>query len=139
MQRHQLPVTLLSALLLVGCGASRPGSGAGAEATPPGFVVSTNEPFWQARVEGREVVLDGPGVQARRFAVDSDAESGGARVVVASDAAGRITIRLSPGPCRDSMSGAEFPFSGELEIDGAGAARGCARPAGMPPPRPAGD
>ena len=139
MQRHQLPAILLAALLLVGCGASRPGSGTGAEATPPGFAAPTNDPFWPARVEGREVGLDGPGVQARRFAIESDADSGNTRVVVASDAAGRITARRSPGPCLDSMSGAEFPFSGELEIDGAGAVQGCARPAGMPPPRPAGN
>ena len=139
MQRHQLPATLLAVLLLVGCGASRPGSGTGAEATPPGFVVSTNEPFWQARVEGREVVLDGPGVQGRRFAIDSREDAAGARVVQASDAGGRITVRLSPGPCQDSMSGAEFPFAGGLEIDGTGPADGCARPVDMPPPRPSGD
>src|SRR5690606_37140981 len=102
-----------------------PSSAAG---LPGDFVVSTNEPFWQARVEGREVVLDGPGVQGRRFAIDSREDAAGARVVQASDAGGRITVRLSPGPCQDSMSGAEFPFAGGLEIDGTGPADGCARP-----------
>lgn len=159
MQRTLIRTTFVAAVLLAGCGGSgydsgsRPGAtGAGGEVplpaagTPPpaaalagDMVVSTNEPFWQARVEGREVVLDGPDVQGRRFRIDSDEEMAGVRVVVASDAGGGIALRISPPDCQDSMSGARFPLTGELEIDSARGAEGCARPAGMPPPRPTGD
>ena len=97
-------------------------------------MVSTNEPFWQARVEGGSVVLSGPDVDGRRFAIDSANAADGARVVHAGDAAGSISITLLPGPCQDSMSGAMFPLGAELTIDGIGPTPGCARPADMPPP-----
>ena len=160
MEHRLIRSALLAVLLLGGCngasddrpsgqdaaGASTPvppsaptGSPPSPEGLPADFVVSTNEPFWQARVEGREVVLDGPEVRGRRFVIESDEEARGRRVLSAGDADGRITVRLSQGPCQDSMSGAEFPFTGELELDGAGPAGGCARPAGMPPPRLGGD
>lgn len=103
-------------------------------ALPEAFVVSTNEPFWQARVEGGEVVLSGPDVDGRRFAVTSSEDAGGVRLVHASDAAGTLSITLRPGPCEDSMSGAGFPQAAELTIDGIGPNSGCARPAGTPPP-----
>ncbi|MBJ6979337.1 hypothetical protein [Luteimonas sp. MC1895] len=98
--------------------------------------MSTNEPFWQARVEDSAVVLDGPEVAGRRFAIEREEAGDGTRVVQARDGAGTIEVRLAPGPCQDSMSGAVFPYSGELVVDGVGPTRGCARPADMPPPRP---
>ncbi|WP_132984943.1 hypothetical protein [Luteimonas terricola] len=105
-----------------------------ASALPGEFVVLTNEPFWQARVEGGEVVLSGPDVEGRRFTIDSENAAEGARVVHAGDAAGSISVTLLPGPCEDSMSGAVFPLAAELTIDGIGPTPGCARPADMPPP-----
>lgn len=105
-------------------------------AFPAEFIVSTNEPFWQARVGGGEVVLDGPDVEGRRFTISSDEDAGGAKLVHAADDGGTISVTLMPGPCQDSMSGAMFPLTGELTIDGIGPAPGCARPADMPPPRP---
>lgn len=107
-----------------------------ASALPGEFVVLTNEPFWQARVEGGEVVLSGPEVEGRRFAITSENDADGARVVHAGDAAGSISVTLLPGPCEDSMSGAVFPQAAELTIDGIGPTPGCARPADMPPPAP---
>lgn len=101
---------------------------------PAEFVVSTNEPFWQARVENGELVLSGPEVEGRRFAIVHDETGDGARQVHGSDDAGTIAVTIRPGPCQDSMSGAEFPQSGELTIDGIGPTMGCARPADMPPP-----
>ena len=152
MDRLSLPL-LSSLLVLAACGpgpASRdaqpeagplaaPGavaSSPGDEALPRHFIVSTNEPFWQARVEDGEVVLHGPDVQGRRFAIPAGGEANGpdARTVHASDGAGTIVAMVLPGPCVDSMSGATFPFAGELTIDGIGPHAGCARPAGMPPP-----
>ena len=160
MERKLIRTAFAAAVLLCGCEGTGRGSGTSPGATgasapvspspsggvaslpatlPADFVVSTNEPFWQARVDGGEVLLDGPEVEGRRFVIDTRQDADGARAVVARDAGGSITVRLSPGPCQDSMSGAEFPFAGELEIDGAGPAHGCARPAHMPPPRPSGD
>lgn len=110
-----------------------------AAALPREFIVSTNEPFWQARVEQDVVVLDGPGVQGRRFAIEGREAGAGGDVVTARDDAGTITVGVSPGSCQDSMSGAEFPLSGTLGLDGDAPVAGCARPAGMAPPRPSGD
>ncbi|MGY1457846.1 MULTISPECIES: hypothetical protein [unclassified Luteimonas] len=105
-------------------------------ALPEEFVVLTNEPFWQARVEGGEVVLSGPDVEGRHFTISSENDADGARVVHAGDAAGSISVTLLPGPCEDNMSGAVFPQAAELTIDGIGPTPGCARPADMPPPAP---
>lgn len=150
MKRGPVVTGLLAALALAGCDrapsvpagppAARPDAPGARPATPPAlpsaFVVSTNEPFWQARVEEGAVVLDGPEVAGRRFVLERDEPGDGTRVVQARDGAGTIVVRLGPGPCQDSMSGAEFPYSGELVVDGVGPTRGCARPADMPPPRP---
>lgn len=113
---------------------AEPQPGGVVAALPAEFVVLTNEPFWQARVEGGEVVLSGPDVEGRRFAISSENDADGARVVHAADGEGSIQITLLPGPCQDSMSGAEFPQAAELIIDGIGPTPGCARPADMPPP-----
>jgi uncharacterized membrane protein len=156
MCRILLPMVFLCALPLAACdrdappaGAERAGNGAmpaptvptapgddAAAALPAEFVVSTNEPFWQARVEGGEVVLSGPDVDGRHFAVSAAEVAGGARQVHGSDDAGTISVTLLPGPCEDSMSGAVFPQSAELTIDGIGPIQGCARPAGTHPPQP---
>lgn len=148
--RRLLPLLLAGALALSACGqdgapmdAGMPDGAAAPDAGLPGevgpslpseFIISTNEPFWQARVEGGGIVLVGPDVDGRRFSIDSEEDGDGARLVHGSDADGTISLTLLPGPCQDSMSGAEFPHAGELTIDGIGPTRGCARPADMPPP-----
>lgn len=149
-----LPATLLAlTLLLMACNREAPppeatpsaddlapasvDRNAASSVFPEEFVVSTNEPFWQARVGGGEVVLDGPDVDGRRFAISSEEDADGAKLVHAADGAGTISVTLMPGPCEDSMSGATFPLTGALTIDGIGPASGCARPAAMPAPRPA--
>lgn len=149
MDRRLITMTLAVALPLAACDrtptaatppapAPAPTAAAGnaASTLPVEFIVSTNEPFWQARVAAGEVVLDGPDVAGRRFTIDRQDEGDGARVVHASDAAGTLSVTLMPGPCQDSMSGAEFPQAGELIVDGIGPTPGCARPADMPPPAP---
>lgn len=145
MTRGPVLTCMLAALVLAGCARAPsapagPSSDAGSRQPPPAlpsaFVVSTNEPFWQARVADGAVVLDGPDVAGRRFAIEREEPGEGARVVHARDAAGTIVVRLSRDACQDGMSGAEFPYAGELVVDGVGPTRGCARPADMPPPRP---
>lgn len=158
MRMKSLPTTtLLSAALLIGCGQAPP-AGEGAASTagvppnveappaaagtataapaalPQDLVVSTNEPFWQATVEGGQVLLRGPDVDGRRFDVVSSRDVDGTRTIRATDADGAIDLRVRDQACQDDMSGADFPYRGELAIDGGAAVRGCARPASMPPP-----
>lgn len=109
---------------------------ASASPIPVEVVVSTNEPFWQARVQGSTLVLAGPEGE-RRFAVESNEATAEGRHVGATDAKGRVELQVTPQPCEDDMSGAAFPYTGSVSIDGAAAARGCARPASSPIPQPA--
>ncbi|MCD9030276.1 hypothetical protein LDO32_00810 [Luteimonas sp. Y-2-2-4F] len=105
------------------------------EAGPPAeIVVSTNEPFFQARVEGDALVLTGVDVGERRLAVTRSEIVDGTREVSARDAAGSVEARVRAVACDDDMSGARFPMAGELIVDGRGPYLGCARPASMPPP-----
>ena len=104
-----------------------PADGAG---VPDSVVISTNEPFFQARVEEGVLTLTGVDVGERRIPVERSDIDGGVRVIVA----GSVEARVRDAPCEDSMSGASFPLSGELTVDGNGPHAGCARPASMPPP-----
>ena len=101
---------------------------------PEDIVVSTNEPFWNARVEDGEVVLTGAGQPERRLTVESAQVTGDSSTIRASDANGNLLIEVRSQVCQDSMSGAEYPFTGSLAFDGEAAIMGCARPASMPAP-----
>ncbi len=108
-------------------------------ALPDDLIVSTNEPFWQARVSRDAVVLTGIDQPERRMTVISNTEASDGRVVRirdirARDASGTVNVILRNTPCEDSMSGARFPFSASLSISGRGSAEGCARLASAPPP-----
>lgn len=155
--------TLLLAALLTGCGGTSPPDTADTpapdtnaadlpavtdatpmpspdtDATPEALVVSTNEPFWQARIDGDTLMLTGAGVEERRLSVSSSVATGDGREVSARDAGGTVEAVVSKRPCEDDMSGARFPMTGTLTIDGVGPIRGCARPASMPPPGEPGD
>lgn len=166
MSRMQpLASALLVSLALVACGgASEPDSNqaqpavAGSVATPaeatprpapidlPGMpaldqvVVSTNEPFWNAAIEGDSVEFSVMGEHTRTLAIASRQSSGDTWTLQASDAQGRLEIVVKDQPCQDSMSGAEYPMWGSIAFDDQQAVQGCARPASMPPPRePGGD
>lgn len=130
----------------LGCGpATRPGSVADAPAQsaaarqdppapvldapasmPEAFIVSTNEPFWHARVEAGAVVLTGPSAQ-RRFRVEMNDAVFDGRYVLAHDADGSLETRVAVRLCQDSMSGALFPYTARLVIDGGTPIPGCAR------------
>lgn len=143
----------LAIALLAGCAPSDETAGPeGAGSAPPehdasagtgeaaeDVIVSTNEPFWQARVEGDTVVLTGIDMAERRFSSARSAMTMDGRRVDASDAAGDVVLIVRSMRCEDDMSGARFPMTGLLTIDGRGPFRGCARPASMPPPQPPGD
>ena len=117
-------------------GLSAPGS----PTLPDDLIVSTNEPFWQARISRDAVVLTGIDQPERRMEIVDSTEASDGRVVRirdirASDARGTVNVVIRNTPCEDSMSGARFPFSGSLSISGRGNAEGCARLASAPPPR----
>jgi uncharacterized membrane protein len=107
-----------------------------ASPVPADVVVSTNEPFWQARVDGAVVTLTGADITERKLAIQSSDADAKSRSIRAKDAQGTVELRVMDEPCEDDMSGAPFPLTATLAIDGKSAVRGCARPASMPPPRP---
>ncbi len=107
----------------------------GSPSLPDDLIVSTNEPFWQARISRDAVVLTGIDQPERRMGIVNSNEASDGRVIRARDARGTIDVTIRNTPCEDSMSGARFPFSGSLSISGRGNAEGCARLASAPPPR----
>jgi len=143
------PVYLLpAALLLAAC---QPSPAPDTEAPPPAqapdaaapaassdndVIVSTNEPFWQASVEGNTVILRGIDTTERRLTGARASMTADGRRIDASDADGSVVLIVRRMRCEDDMSGARFPMTGLLTIDGRGPFRGCARPASMPMPRP---
>lgn len=127
--------------------ASDAAAGAAAGATPDGtpatadhdmdgdIIASTNEPFWSASVSGPGPTLVLSGIDGQRtLAVASGGTVDGTRTLVAVDANGKVELKVTATECQDSMSGAMFPFSAVLVIDGGAPINGCARPASMPPP-----
>lgn len=116
-------------------GAERAPPGGDAVPVPEAVIVSTNEPFYQARVEGGTLVLTGVGFEARTLSIESSDFAGGMRMIRARDAEGTVEAGVRAVECEDDMSGAEFPLTGTLTVGDSGPHRGCARPADMPPPR----
>ncbi|MDQ3618408.1 MAG: hypothetical protein M3374_06830 [Pseudomonadota bacterium] len=104
-------------------------------ATPEALIVSTNEPFWQVRIDGDTLLLTGVDSAERRLPIESSTATADGREVRARDARGTVEVVVSNPACEDDMSGSRFPMTGTLTIDGAGPFRGCVRPASMPPPR----
>jgi uncharacterized membrane protein len=96
-------------------------------------IASTNEPFWQAHASGPVMTLRGPEVE-RQLAISTSDVACDTRTVRASDANGLVELKVTAVQCQDTMSGAKFPYSAVLVIDGGTPVNGCARPASMPPP-----
>lgn len=99
------------------------------------LIASTNEPFWQAQVAGPGPTLTLRGIDSQReLAVASSQTVGDTRTLRAVDASGAVDLKVTATTCQDTMSGASFPYSAVLVIDGGTPINGCARPASMPPP-----
>ena len=95
--------------------------------------ISTQEPFWVVRVEGNAVSLSGIDAQ-RDLQVSTNDIADDACTVVGTDATGRVQVKVTPVGCQDTMSGAAFPFSASIAIDGGAPINGCAVPTWMPLP-----
>jgi uncharacterized membrane protein len=95
---------------------------------PQDLVVATNEPFWNAAVEGDRVVLTGADSPRRELRIVSDDTVSATRRIVARDARGRVTVEVIDRPCVNDMSGLPFPHSGTISIGAQGPFRGCAAP-----------
>lgn len=128
-------------LALAGCNGETPAEPAPSEprdvataAAAAPVTVSTNEPFWQAAVAGDTVTLTGIDSPRRVLRIETDVVDAGARRLAARDEAGTVEIGISDRACINDMSGAPFPLSGALTIDGRGPFVGCAAPPGYRPP-----
>ena len=105
---------------------------------PDHVVVSVNEPFLSAEVAEGHIVLrspDDPEGSTFDIAATSTARTAdkARRSWGGTGKAGDIRIEVSNQPCTDSMSGATFPYSGSIELNGK-RHEGCARAAGTPAP-----
>lgn len=151
MRNQAIPLLLPAILLIAGCQPDAPSADAAADGAVPApqaeapgadagteddVIVSTNEPFWQARFERGAIVLSGPDEAGRLFPDVRRSMTADGMRLDASDATGSIVMIVRRMRCEDDMSGARFPMTGLLTIDGRGPLRGCARPASMPPPTP---
>jgi len=151
MRIHPAHLLLPAALLMAGCQpeaapdtngaavAPAPDVAAPAASSDDDVIASTNEPFWQARVEGDTVTLRGVDAPERRFTGARASMTVDGRRIDASDPDGSVVLIVRRMRCEDDMSGARFPMTGLLTIDGRGPFRGCARPASMPAPTPPGE
>jgi uncharacterized membrane protein len=109
------------------CGENRPRSIVeDARARGVEFRGTGNEPGWVLELfADRMIFIDGYG--ARRVATPRPARQGGAsgdEVYIAVTESHRLAVRILPGPCVDSMSGARYGSGVEVTLDGA-SHRGC--------------
>lgn len=117
-------------LLAVACAGLATG-GAGTTHTVPASVrVLTNEPFLSAMIAEDMVTVDGPGVRRRSVPLVASRILPDGREWHARDGYGDVTVRVLDRPCTDDMSGASFPWSGSLSVDGV-TGHGCALPSTM--------
>lgn len=97
------------------------------QAIPPDFMLSTNEPSWQVRVENGVVRLTGMQGQ-RRLMIETNETVFDGRVVSARDADGTLELRVTERLCMDSMTSAQLPYTGRLQLNGEDAVAGCGGP-----------
>ncbi len=98
------------------------------------FRASGNEPGWTLDVLADRLVFAGDYGTRRattpRPAARTDPTSN-ETVYRADTEAHRLTVRIRPGPCVDSMSGVRYPFAVAVELDGM-PYRGCGRTLAAP-------
>lgn len=75
-----------------------------------------NEPFWRATVSGRQLILARPGQADEQLRVHSQGGPGGQRSFHGRSRAGELVLAVSPGLCRDSMTGMPYPLQASLGL-----------------------
>lgn len=98
------------------------------------MIVSTNEPFFSARVDEKSIQLTGVDhPHPVHFTVIDIKDFHHGRRWTGRNQNDDLVVQILDTPCTDSMSGAQFPLTGII-VTGRMNAEGCARPADMPPP-----
>lgn len=105
-----------------------------ASTVPDRITVTTNEPFYSARVSADAVVLTGVDMPARRLTIIDRTIAADRRSWTARDDRGTVTVTAIHSACEDDMSGAPRDFTGLLAL-GDRTVRGCAF-TGTPAPPP---
>jgi uncharacterized membrane protein len=101
------------------------GPGCEAQLDPSAFVAFGINPLWAASDAGGRLRFESPGAEGL-VATSSDARTeGGDWVVEGETAKGLLSIRLTPGECRDGQSDALYAWSatarmGDKELKGCG-------------------
>lgn len=101
---------------------------------PDRITVTTNEPFYSAKVSADAVLLTGVDMPARRLTIIDRTIAADRRSWTARDDRGSITVTAIRSACQDDMSGAPRDFAGTLTL-GDRTVRGCAF-TGTPAPPP---
>lgn len=92
----------------------------------PDFVAVTHSPDWKVSIAGKRVMLLGP-QGTRELALQSNDVLFDGRNVVATDALGRVEVRVTPRLCQDVTSGAWLPYTARVTVDRGQPVLGCAR------------
>lgn len=101
---------------------------------PDRITVTTNEPFYSAKVAADAVVLTGVDLPERRLKIVDRTIAADRRSWTARDDRGTVIVNVVRSACEDDMSGAPRDFTGTLAF-GDRTVRGCAF-TGTPAPPP---
>ncbi len=101
---------------------------------PAQITVTTNEPFYSAKVTGDAVFLSGVDQPERRLTITDRTIAADRRSWTGRDTGGSITVTAIRSACQDDMSGAPRNFVGTLTL-GDRTVRGCGF-TGTPAPPP---
>lgn len=101
---------------------------------PAQITVTTNEPFYSAKVTGDVILLSGVDQVERRLTITDRTVAADRRSWTARHTGGSITVTAIRSACADDMSGAPRDFIGMLTL-GDRTVRGCAF-TGTPAPPP---
>jgi uncharacterized membrane protein len=102
------------------------GPGCKAQLDPAAFVAWGNEPFWAATDTGGSLRLERPGAEPLLAPSSEVREENGDWIVEGEiGAAGKLSLRMTPGFCSDGMSDALYAWSakanfGDTELKGCG-------------------
>ena len=129
--RRALPLLLLAAFILAGCGkgsASRP------PAVPRAALNAGGEPQWSAQVRGERLIFtDGAAIALNAKASRTDHGAAGVVWVAAAAPASRtpaIVLTTTRKACRDADTGMAYPLTAVAETGGR-RYLGCAAPPGQ--------